>query len=155
QHCHQPDGPGTRKLLRMQERRAPRTPRFRNKKKQPRGETPPSAFPAAPRRGDHAGHPAHPLHTPPPAPPPRQALVDNNSLSPQPNEFNTGRIEQEVQQSSGLQPEDNSQMGQSSTWQQIYSRAIQGRFIPVPYHDVKISDPSKLASLSEAYRQVT
>ena len=38
-HCHQPDGPQSRKLLRMQERRLPWTHWFRNNKNEPGGET--------------------------------------------------------------------------------------------------------------------
>jgi hypothetical protein len=152
-HCHQPDGPSSRKLLRLQERRAPWTHWFRNNQNQPGGETLVRDFQAAHgTREDYAGIPAALIDTPRSDPLVLEALVDNNSVSPQPNEFNTGRIEQQVRQSNPAEPDQNMPMGQSQTWQQIYDVAAQGNAIPVPYHDVKVSDPSKLAQLSAAYR---
>ena len=152
-HCHQPGGPSTRKLLRMQERRAPWTHWFRNNQNQPGGVTLVQDFQAAHgTHEDYAGVPAALLDTPRADPLVLEALVDNNSVSPQPNEFNTGRIEQQVHQSSPAQPVQNMPMGQSATWQQIYDVAAGGGAIPVPYHDVKVTDPTKLASLSAAYR---
>ncbi len=152
-HCHQPGGPSTPKLLRMQERRAPWTHWFRNNQNQPGGATLVQDFQAAHGKSEaYAGIPANLLDTPRSDPLVLEALVDNNSLSPQPNEFNTGRIEREVQQSNPAEPVQNMPMGQSQSWQQIYNIAAAGNAIPVPYHDVKVTDPSKLAQLSAAYR---
>ena len=36
--------------------------------------------------------------------------------------------------------------------QMSYTAAVAGRFIPAPYHDVKVTDPSKLASMVSAYQ---
>lgn len=152
-HCHQPNGPGTRKMLRMQERRAPWTHWFRNNANQPGGVALVQDFQAAHgTHEDYAGIPAELIDTPRSDPLVLEALIDNNSVSPQPNEFNTGRIEQQVVASNPAEPEQNMPMGQSSTWQQIYDFAAGGNAIPVPYHDVKVSDPAKLAQLSAAYR---
>lgn len=153
--CHQPDGPGSRKILRMQERRAPWTHWFRNNKNQPGGESLFADFVAAhgPNE-DYAGIPAALLGTARSDPLQLEALVENNSLSPQPNEFNGSRIESEVDASAPAQPAMNSPMGQSQTWMQIHEQAAAGQDIPVPYHDVKVSDPVKLAQLSDAYRAV-
>jgi hypothetical protein len=152
-HCHQPNGPSTPKMLRMQERRAPWTHWFRNNANEPGGVTLVQDFQAAHGKSeDYAGIPANLLDTPRSDPLVLEALVDNNSVSPQPNEFNTAKIELQVQQSNPAQPQENMPMGQSQTWQQIYDYASGGSAIPVPYHDVKVTDPSKLASLSAAYR---
>lgn len=152
-HCHQPGGPSTAKMLRMQERRAPWTHWFRNNQNQPGGETLVRDFQAAHGSAeDYAAIPAALIDTPRSDPLVLEALVDNNSVSPQPNEFATGRIEQQVRQSNPAQPDSNMPMGQSAAWQQIYDFAAAGNAIPVPYHDVKVSDPGKLASLSTAYR---
>ncbi|MGZ3442237.1 MAG: hypothetical protein ACXVDD_22110, partial [Polyangia bacterium] len=152
-HCHQPGGPSTAKMLRMQERRAPWTHWFRNNQNEPGGVTLLQDFQAAHgTREDYAGIPANLLDTPRSDPLVLEALVDNNSVSPQPNEFNTTKIEQQVRQSNPAQPELNMPMGQSQTWQQIYDFSAGGGAIPVPYHDVKVTDPSKLASRSAAYR---
>jgi len=152
-HCHQPNGPSTGKMLRMQERRAPWTHWFRNNANEPGGVTLVDDFQAAHGKSeDYAGIPANLLDTPRSDPLVLEALVDNNSVSPQPNEFNTAKIEQQVRQSNAAEPEQNMPMGQSQTWQQIYDYASAGNAIPVPYHDVKVTDPSKLASLSASYR---
>jgi mono/diheme cytochrome c family protein len=153
--CHQPDGPGTRKILRMQERRAPWTHWLRNNQNQPGGETLLADFQAAHGTNeDYAGIPAAFIDTPRSDPLVLEALVDNNSLSPQPNEFNTQKIEQQVTQSAPAQPSVNLPMGQSAAWQQIFAVSQAGNAIPVPYHDVKITDPGKLAQMTSAYRAV-
>ncbi|HEX9102482.1 MAG TPA: c-type cytochrome [Polyangia bacterium] len=152
-HCHQPGGPSTPKMLRMQERRAPWTHWFRNNANEPGGVTLVQDFQAAHGQSeDYAGIPASLLDTPRSDPLVLEALVDNDSVSPQPNEFATAKIEQQVRQSNPAEPQSNMPMGQSATWQQIYDVAAGGSAIPVPYHDVKVTDPSKLASLSAAYR---
>ena len=153
-HCHQPDGPGTRKMLRMQERRAPWTHWFRNNLNEPGGVSLLADFLAAHDGEDYAGIPAQLLSTPRNDPLVLEALVDNNSISPQPNEFNGARIEREVKQSAPAQPDVNDPMGDSPTWQQIRRNAVAGRAIPVPYHDVKVTDAGKLARATEAYRRV-
>jgi hypothetical protein len=152
-HCHQPDGPGTRKLLRMQERRAPWTHWFRNNANQPGGVTLVQDFQAAHGKGeDYAGIPAALLDTPRSDPLVLEALVDNNSVAPQPNEFPTATVESQVRRSQPMEPQLNLPPGQSSAWQQIYDVAAQGGAIPVPYHDVKVTDPQKLAAMTRAYR---
>ncbi|MEY4582917.1 MAG: hypothetical protein RL701_7620, partial [Pseudomonadota bacterium] len=74
----------------------------------------------------------------------------------QPNMFDSLTIESEVVASAALsggnQPEDNSVPGVSPTWRALYERAQRGEAIPVPYHDVKVTDPAKLARMTEAYQ---
>jgi len=152
-HCHQPDGPSTRKILRMQERRAPWTHWFRNNRNEPGGVALLADFQRAHGSAeDYAGIPASLLDTPRSDPLVLEALISNNTVAPQPNEFVTGRIEQEVEGSAPRQPEQNVPEGSSSTWRQLFARAVNGQAIPVPYHDVKVTDPAKLAALSDAYR---
>jgi hypothetical protein len=69
----------------------------------------------------------------------------------QPNAFRSAAIEAEVAASAPHQPEVNVPAGASSTWQAIYDAAIAGQFIATPYHDVKITDPAKLAHMTDAY----
>ncbi len=152
-HCHQPGGPSTTAMLRMQELRAPWTHWLRNNANQPGGVALIQDFQAA--HGtleDYAGIPADLLATPRADPLQLEALVENNSVSPQPNEFNTTKIEAQVTASNPAEPELNMPMGTSATWQQIYEVAAGGSAIPVPYHDVKVTDPSKLATLTAAYQ---
>lgn len=154
-HCHQPDGPGTRKILRMQERRAPWTHWLRNNRNEPGGAALVADFRAAHDKDeDYAGIPGRMLDTPRSDPLVLEALVTNNSLSPQPNEFDTVRIEQEVKQSAPAQPVMNDPPGVSATWQAQYDRFVNGEGIPVPYHDVKVTDPRKLENMIDAYRAV-
>ncbi len=153
--CHQPDGPGTNKILRMQERRSPWTHWFRNNQNEPGGETLLGDFQSAHGTSEnYGGIPAAFIDTPRSDPLVLEALIDNNSLSPQPNEFPTAKVEQQVQSSAPMQPQVNMPMGQSSAWDAIHAVALAGQAIPVPYHDVKVTDPTKLISMSAAYRAV-
>jgi len=52
----------------------------------------------------------------------------------------------------GAQPSDNSVPGESATWRELYQRAQRGDAIAVPYHDVKVTDPDKLARMTAAYQ---
>ena len=72
----------------------------------------------------------------------------------QPNAFDSKQIESEVRRSSKAQPDLNTPVGQSATWQELYSASAAGQFISVPYRDVKVTDPDKLAFASDAYRKV-
>jgi hypothetical protein len=147
--CHQLNGPGTQKILRMQELRNPWTHWFRNNR--PGGVALLNDFAAA--RGTtepYAGIPAALVDASDP-----QNLEDfvvNNGFANQPNLFNSARIEAEVVQSSPGQPANNDIPGTSRTWDIIYNASSQGRFITAPYHDVKVTDSVKLASLTRAYQ---
>jgi hypothetical protein len=141
--CHQPNGPGTRKMLRMQERRAPWTHWMRNNLNEPGGMALLSDYQAAHGDEDYAGIPGNLLDTPRSDPLVLEALVDNNSISPQPNEFNGSKIEQQV-----------AQQGVSSTWQQLYQNFLSGDVIPPPYQTVRITDDTKLQAMTNAYAQV-
>lgn len=70
--------------------------------------------------------------------------------------FDSGRVEDEIKLSAaalgGKQPGDNSIPGESPTWRAAYERAKRGEVISLPYHNVKVSDPAKLARLTAAYQ---
>lgn len=71
----------------------------------------------------------------------------------QPNAFPSATIEREVVDSSAQQPAINIPVGVSSSWQQLADGATSGRFIAPPYHDVKVTDPLKLAHATNVYRR--
>jgi hypothetical protein len=58
-----------------------------------------------------------------------------------------------VERSAPNQPADNQMRGQSEVWRRLYQAAQRAEAIPVPYHDVKISDPVKLRAMQQAYSQ--
>jgi len=71
----------------------------------------------------------------------------------QPNVFHSAAIEAEVTASAPQQPAVNVPAGTSPTWRAIYNAAAGGQFIATPYHDVKITDPTKLSHMTDVYRQ--
>jgi hypothetical protein len=150
--CHQPDGPGTPKLIRMQELEPPWTHWFFASTQGGRALL--ADYDAA--KGDEplAGMTAEQINA---AHPGNLSMLSMSSGSPrQPNEFLTQAIEDEVRASAAAagvaQPEDNSVPGDSPTWREAYQRYERGEAIPVPYHDVKVTDPGKLARMTAAYR---
>jgi mono/diheme cytochrome c family protein len=150
--CHQSDGPGTPKFLRMQEEDAPWNHWFW--RQSTGGQAVIDDYYAAKGNEVFAGIPGEQIIT-------SQPGLLNFALfsvdSPdQPNKFMSSQIEQEVVESAaalgGNQPTDNSIPGESPTWNAIYERSKRGDAIPVPYHDVKVTDAGKLASMSQAYQ---
>ncbi|HEX4416517.1 MAG TPA: hypothetical protein VH165_01400 [Kofleriaceae bacterium] len=69
----------------------------------------------------------------------------------QPNMFHSAAIEAEVTASAPGQPVVNVPAGASATWQTSYNAAVAGSFIAAPYHDVKVTDPDKLAHMTDVY----
>jgi hypothetical protein len=145
--CHQPDS-AKPPILRMQENEAPFTHWFSAQTEGGR----------ALLADFHAAHGASEDYGPIPA-----ALIDKSDPSKlaalikqagyaQPNAFASAQIETEVAQSSAGQPAVNVPPGTSATWQALYDAAATGRFIAPPYHDVKVTDPVKLQSMTSAYQ---
>lgn len=146
--CHQPGGEGSPKMLRMQELRNPWTHFIRDNTNG--GQALLADYNAA--RGtaeDLGGVPAAMISSSDPAL--LEQLVRQNGFAAQPNEF-TPAIEREVRNANPNQPQDNATMGQSATWNALYDRFVKGEVIAPPFHDVKVTDPAKLASLSKAYQ---
>jgi hypothetical protein len=84
--------------------------------------------------------------------PSKLAAFINQAGMAQPNYFRSAEIEAEVAQSATGQPSVNVPTGTSAIWQAISQQAVAGNFIATPYHDVKVTDPLKLASASQAYQ---
>jgi mono/diheme cytochrome c family protein len=149
--CHQPNGPDTPKLLRMQEIDSPWTHWLSPNTEG--GKALLDDYMAAHGDETYAGMPATHI-----------AKTDPNSLatmvflatSTQPNKFDSLLIEREVMQSSaamgGSQPADNSIPGMSAIWRSTFDAATRGEAIAVPYFNVKVSDASKLAAMTAAYQ---
>jgi hypothetical protein len=145
--CHQPAGPGTPKLLRMQELESPWTHWFDDQTRGGRalladfqaahGEETYAAIPGELVRQARAGLAA--------------AFVRIAGYENQPGEFPSTQVESEVEVSAPGQPDDNRVRGESSTWRALYEAAQRGATLAVPYHDVKISDPDKLTRMQQAY----
>lgn len=148
-HCHQPAGPTAQKLQRMQELANPWTHWFRDNRLG--GQALFADFSAAhPANEPYAGIPAAMLNSGDPAL--LENLIRGNGFANQPNQFNGGAIEAEVARSSPGQPANNNTPGVSATWNALYNNATQGNVIPPPYHDVKVTDAAKLASMTAAYQ---
>ncbi|HEX4452336.1 MAG TPA: hypothetical protein VH143_15775 [Kofleriaceae bacterium] len=79
------------------------------------------------------------------------AFITAAGFGVQPNAFPSAAIEQEVASAAPMQPEVNVPMGASATWTAIYQAAASGTAITAPYHDVKVTDPDKLAQMTAAY----
>jgi hypothetical protein len=149
-HCHQPGGPSTKPMLRMQELKDPWTHWFRNDR--PGGIALFQDFVRAHGdKEDYFGIPSTIIQQAD-----GRALEDfvvGQGFGSQPNSFDSKRIESEVLQSSQQQPAINFPIGRSSTWQSLYDASAAGQYIPAPYHDVKVTDPDKLAFATAGYQQ--
>lgn len=139
--CHQPDGPGTPKILRMQERRAywshwlfPETPQAINSE---------TFFLNAHDQESYGGIPWPNLATARQGAPRLEALVEHNGFSAQPNEYDSIQIDNEVANN-----------GSSSTWDALYAQTVAGLAIPVPYFEHSVADPAKLSAMDAAYQDV-
>jgi mono/diheme cytochrome c family protein len=150
--CHQPNGPDTPKMIRMQELETPWTHWFFRSNEggralladyfAARGDEPYAAMSADQIDNTHPGNLA--------------MLAIFSGADEQPNQFESQLIEDEVRTSAaelgGAQPIDNSVPGESPTWHALYKSAQRGDAIAVPYHDVKVTDPDKLALMTAAYQ---
>lgn len=149
--CHQTQGPGTPKILRMQELEPPWNHWFYNLTDG--GHSLVEDYLAA--KGDEpfagiAGDEAYQSN-----PGLLSSSLHFQGSGTQPNAFVSAQIEREVRESAaargGHQPIDNSVPGESPTWNAIYETAKRGEAIPVPYHDVKVTDRDKLEAMTQAY----
>jgi hypothetical protein len=147
--CHQPDNAKDR-ILRMQEIEPPFTHWF--SAQTPGGSALLADFHAAHGNSeDYGGIPAALVDQSDPGK--LAAFLRQGGFGVQPNGFRSAEIEAEVAASAPQQPAANTPPGQSATWQALYENAVAGQFIATPYHDVKITDPNKLAHMTSAYQQ--
>lgn len=148
--CHQTGGPGTPKILRMQELQNPWGHFFRNNRSN--GQQMLADFTAAHGTTEaYAGIPAAVINNPAntnnngagpflgggPDPAALEGLVENQGFKVQPNEFNTGKI---------------LDLGLSAPWLALYGTSKNGTNIPPPYHQNRVTDPTKLAAATTAYK---
>jgi mono/diheme cytochrome c family protein len=149
--CHQPDGPDSPKLLRMQELEPPWNHWLWRQAIGGRAVL--DDYKAAKMGEMFGGVPGDKVLLSQPGL--LSFALHSVGSENQPNAFVSATIEQEVMESAaaagGNQPTDNSIPGTSPTWQAIYETAKRGEAINVPYHDVKITDAQKLAQMTEAY----
>jgi mono/diheme cytochrome c family protein len=151
QQCHQTGGPGSEKILRMQELQNPWGHFFRNNRSN--GQVLLADYATAHATSEaYAGIPGNAITNSDPAQ--LEGLVENQGFQQQPNEYNTGSILAEVQKVNPNQPSSNTPMGSSATWSKLYSLSLGGQSIPPPYHDIKVTDPSKLQAAATAYKSV-
>ncbi len=146
--CHQPVDANA-PFLRMQEIAAPFTHWMSTSTEGGRALL--ADFHAAhPANEDYGGIPAAMLDQSDPSK--LAALIKQAGFGDQPNAFPSQAIEAEIKASAPAQPATNVPAGTSATWQALYDKAVLGQFIAPPYHDVKVSDPAKLATMTRAYK---
>jgi hypothetical protein len=80
------------------------------------------------------------------------AFIRAAGFADQPNAFPSAQIEQEVKEIAPKQPATNVPAGWSASWAARFNDATAGKYIPMPYHDVKVTDPDKLAAMTKAYQ---
>jgi mono/diheme cytochrome c family protein len=149
-HCHQPDGPSSKMMLRMQELEDPWTHWFRRDR--PGGLTlMQDYFRAHGEEESYGGIPGPLIQKADGRA--LEDLVKGQGFGSQPNGFNSRQIEDEVELSSSSQPEINTPAGRSAAWDALFARSFAGDAIPVPYHDVKVTDPNKLQFATDEYKK--
>ena len=138
--CHQPKGPGTRQIFRMQELPNPWTHWFAGFTDG--GRLLYQDYRSAHGGAGYAGIPGNVLGAGSPI------LVDNlvkETLSEEIDGevvpiFESRIIEAEI-----------AETGTSATWQALYDRAVDGEIIPPPFRDIEVTDPNKLTTMAAAY----
>jgi hypothetical protein len=136
-NCHQSGGPGTPKILRMQELAHPWAHWFYVER--PANKATMDSYHAAHGSEDYAGIPN--ANIDPSRPIALQRLVSNNGFATQPNVFDSMTIETELAQ------------GSHATWDAMYAKAVAGLEIPAPYFGTPQTDPAKTAAAITAYQQ--
>ncbi len=134
--CHQTGGPGTQKILRMQELANPWGHWFYVER--PVNLAMVKEFHVAHGTEDYAGIPASSID--PSRPASLQRLVQNNGFMQQPNAFDTTTINNEM-----------AATGSSATWASLYANTVAGKAIPTPYFGVP-QDPNKITAMIQAYK---
>jgi hypothetical protein len=137
-NCHQPGGPSTRKILRMQELANPWAHWFYPER--PATLQIVQDFLAAHGGESYAGIPSALVM--PSRPFALMALAQNNGFGTQPNAFDSLQIGNELAAS-----------GASATWAGLYARAVAGQEIPPPYFTNPF-DPGKQQAAIAAHQQL-
>jgi hypothetical protein len=141
--CHQPGGPTSRKLLRMQEFTIYWNHWFFNESSEQdkvradfgaahAGESHYGGLPYASFTGIRQATPAH-----------LQAFLQHNSFDQQPNQFDSIMIDQQMASN-----------GSSPIWNSLYAKAVTGDEIPTPHWSVTPSSQPLLTQMINAYQGV-
>ncbi len=136
--CHQPGGPSTKKILRMQELANPWAHWFYPER--PATLQIVQDFLAAHGSESYAGIPSALVM--PSRPFALMTLAQNNGFATQPNAFNSLQINNELAAS-----------GSSATWAALYAQAVAGQEIPPPYFTNPF-DPTKEPAAIAAHQQL-
>jgi len=137
-NCHQPDGPGNVKVLRMQEIAQPWDHWFYDAHGS--GHAMIDDFLAAHGTESYGGIPASMVRGS--TPQPLADLLAARGFGEQPDAFDSTKIEAELAQS-----------GSSPTWNSLYANSVAGTEIPTAYFGVPHTDASKTAQMITAYQQ--
>lgn len=133
-HCHQPAGPTSPKILRMQELRNPWTHFMRNNTTG--GQQLLREYNGAKSTAEvYAGIPGNQITNSDPAD--LEKFVRAAGFGNQPNEFPTREIERN---------------NNRAAWDSIFNFYSTGRAIAVPYFQASTSDPVKLEAMSASYK---
>lgn len=135
--CHQPGGPGTKKLLRMQELQAP-WGHWMSANESANNLQTLTDYKRVHAAGEvYAGIPGQAI--PNSSPRMLEAFIVARGFGAQPNEFNSAQILDQ---------------GRNAAWLALFAKAEAGEQIPPPYHANRITDPSKLRAMADAYKAV-
>jgi hypothetical protein len=137
-NCHQPGGPATKKILRMQELANPWAHWFYPER--PATLQIVQDFLAAHGSESYAGIPSALVM--PSRPFALMTLAQNNGFGTQPNAFDSLQINNELAAS-----------GTSATWAGLYARAVAGQEVPPPYFTNPF-DPTKEQAAIAAHQQL-
>ncbi|MFO0613471.1 MAG: hypothetical protein U0414_12820 [Polyangiaceae bacterium] len=139
--CHQPGGPGTPKMLRMQELQLPWTHFFRDGKD---GEALVKAYYSAHDTSEsYAGIPGYVMGNSQPSR--LEGLVEHEGFRDQPNEFPTADIARALYAPSAKPAE-------LSEWLALDARRDAGTLFPTPFPTANASDAVRLGEAAHAYR---
>jgi hypothetical protein len=135
-NCHQSAGPGSKKILRMQELQNPWGHWFYPER--PATLQIVQDFQASHPNENYAGIPYQSVYGTRPIA--LQSLATNNGFATQPNQFDTLTINNELAAN-----------GASATWAQLYANAVAGKAIPPPYF-TNPYDRTKQTAAIQAYK---
>ncbi|MGE0867902.1 MAG: hypothetical protein AB7P03_05045 [Kofleriaceae bacterium] len=135
--CHQRGGPGTKKILRMQELRSP-WGHWMSANLAANNLQTLTDYKRAHAAGEtYAGIPGKAI--PNSSPKSLMDFLDARGFGAQPNEFDSAQILDQ---------------GATPAWRTLYANAQSGEQIPPPYHANRITDPFKLRAMADAYKAV-
>jgi hypothetical protein len=137
-NCHQPGGPTSKKILRMQELQNPWAHWFYPERPQTLQVV--QDFQAAHPNENYGGIPYQNIYGSRPFV--LMQLAQNNGFGTQPNAFDTLKINNEM-----------TATGMSPTWDSLYAKSVAGQEIPVPYFMTPHTDATRVQAMTTAYLQ--